>query len=447
MIFFTRCPEEKNKENKCAIYMAKKQGSTWGEAAPVPFGVDTVQFGHPSLASDGKTLYFASRLGGGYGGIDIWYCSYEAKTNSWGQPKNAGPMVNTEGDEVYPSISDDRKKLYFSSDYHPGLGGLDLFIADVSPDGKFTKPVENLKYPLNSSYDDFGIVFEGKRNRGYFTSNREGGKGEDDIWSFSLPPLVFNVKGNVFSEGDPHTAKGKGEPVEGVKVKIIGSDGSITEVTTGKDGGYTTKLKEMNTYSISTETGKSSKSTSFNKDGYLANKDVRVISTVGVAESKNFVADFAAKPIVPNLRMPEVQYELGKADLLPSSKDSLNYLYDIMKDNPTTVVELNSHTDTRGSAASNMTLSTARAQSCVNYLVKEKGINEKRLIAKGYGATQPLISDNVIKKAKTKEEQEALHQKNRRTSFKILSFDFVDPNAAKNSPRPGKNNDDEEEEE
>jgi outer membrane protein OmpA-like peptidoglycan-associated protein len=172
-----------------------------------------------------------------------------------------------------------------------------------------------------------------------------------------------------------------------------------------------------------------------------------VISTVGVAESKNFVADFAAKPIVPNLRMPEVQYELGKADLLPSSKDSLNYLYDIMKDNPTTVVELNSHTDTRGSAASNMTLSTARAQSCVNYLVKEKGINEKRLIAKGYGATQPLISDNVIKKAKTKEEQEALHQKNRRTSFKILSFDFVDPNAAKNSPRPGKNNDDEEEEE
>ena len=127
-------------------------------------------------------------------------------------------------------------------------------------------------------------------------------------------------------------------------------------------------------------------------------KTLRVITTVGEAASKDFVADFAVKPIVPNPRMPEVQYEVGSAVLLPNSKDSLNYLYDIMKDNPSTVVELNSHTDTRGSAASNMTLSAARAQSCVDYLVKEKGINEKRLVAKGYGATQPLVSDDVIKK-------------------------------------------------
>ena len=130
------------------------------------------------------------------------------------------------------------KRLYFSSDYHPGLGGLDIFTAEVGADGKFSKPVENLKYPVNSAYDDFGIVFEGKKNRGYFTSNREGGKGDDDIWSFNLPPLAFNVKGNVFSEGDPNTGKGKGETVEGVKVKVIGSDGSISEVTTGKDGAY-----------------------------------------------------------------------------------------------------------------------------------------------------------------------------------------------------------------
>jgi peptidoglycan-associated lipoprotein len=446
MIFFTRCPEEKNKENKCGIYMAKKQGSTWGEAAPVPFYIDTIQFGHPCLSADAKTLYFASRLGGGYGGIDIWSCSYDQKNNSWGQPKNLGPMINTEGDEVYPSVSDDGKKLYFSSDYHPGLGGLDIFTADISPDGKFSKAVENLKYPINSSYDDFGIVFEGKRNRGYFTSNREGGKGDDDIWSFSLPALVFNVKGNVFSEGDPNTGKGKGETVEGVAVKVIGSDGSINEFTTGKDGAYNLKLKEKNTYTISTETGKNSKSPTF-KDGYLANKDVRVITTVGEAESKNFVADFAVKPVVRELRMPEILYELGSAELLPNSKDSMNYLYNILKDNPTIVVELNAHTDSRGDDAANMKLSQARAQSCVDYLVKEKGINEKRLVAKGYGESQLIVSDAVIKKAGSKEEQEALHQKNRRTTFKVLSFDFFDPNAPKSPTKPKKGDDEEEEEE
>lgn len=259
--------------------------------------------------------------------------------------------------------------------------------------------------------------------------------------------LSFSAKGNVFSEGDPFTSKGKGETVEGVKVKVIGTDGSITENTTGKDGSFTFRLKENVTYTVSTETGKTSKSATHNKDGFLANRDVRVITTVGVGESKEFVADFAVKPVVPVLRMPEVRYELGSYVLLPESKDSLNYLFNIMNDNPTTVVELNSHTDSRGSAASNMTLSAARAQSCVDFLVKEKGINEKRLIAKGYGSTQPLVSDADIKKAGTKQEQEALHAKNRRTSFKILSFDFVDPNAPKAPVKPKKAADEDDDDE
>lgn len=447
MIFFTRCPEEKNKENQCGLFMAKKQGSTWGPSERLPFSNDTIIFAHPSLSADGKTLYFASNMAGGYGKLDIWSCTYDAKTNSWGQPKNAGPTVNTEGMEVYPAISDDGKKLYFSSDYHPGLGGLDIFIAEVGPDGRTTKPVENLKYPLNSSYDDFGIVFEGRKNRGYFTSNREGGKGDDDIWSFYLPPLTFKCCGVVINCGDPNTGKGKSEPVELVKVKCIGSDGSISEAMTGKDGAYCFKLKEKVTYSITTETSKASKSPSHNKDGFLANKDMRVITTVGLDASKDFVADFCVNPIVPNPRMPEVRYELGSYKLLPESKDSLNYLYELMIDNPSTVIELNSHTDTRGSAASNMTLSAARAQSCVDYLVKEKGINEKRLIAKGYGSTQPIIPDAVIAKEPSKEGKEALHAKNRRTSFKILSFDFVDPNAPKTPTKPKKTVTDEEDEE
>jgi peptidoglycan-associated lipoprotein len=436
MIFFTRCPEEKDKQNKCGLYLAKKQGSTWGPAEILPFSVDSVNFGDPCLSSDGKILYFSSSMSGGYGKADIWYCTYDAKSNSWGQPKNAGPTVNTEGTERYPTISDDSKKFYFSSNFHPGLGGLDIFVTEVAPDGKLNKPIENLKYPLNSSFDDFGIVFEGKRNRGYFTSNREGGKGDDDIWSFNLPPLVFNAKGNIFSEGDANNGKGKGEPVEGVKVKVIGSDGSITETTTGKEGTFNFKLKEKTTYSVSTETGKTSKSVSFPKDGYLANKDLRVFSTVGEAGSKEFKADFFVKPVIPNLRMPEILYALGSAELLPASKDSLIYLYNILHDNSSIICELNSHTDSRGKPDKNMELSQARAQSCVDFLVKEKGISDKRLVAKGFGATQLLVPDDVINTAKTKEEKEALHQKNRRTTFKVLSFDYVDPNAPKNTTKP-----------
>lgn len=445
LIFFTRCPEEKNKQNMCGIYMAKKQGSTWGPATKLPFINDTVMYLYPSLTADSKTLYFVSNMSGGYGKYDIWSCSYDPKTNSWGQPKNLGPQVNTEGLEMYPSISDDGKRLYFSSDYHPGLGGLDMFVAEAGADGKFNKPVENLKYPLNSSYDDFGIVFEGKKNRGYFTSNREGGRGDDDIWSFSLPALVFAVKGNVFSEGDPNTGKGKGEVVETVKVKVIGSDGSISESTTGKDGSYTFKLKERNTYTITTETGSGSKSKTHNKLGFLSTKDARVITTVGLDQSKDFVADFAVKPIVETLRMPEVQYATGSAELLPNSKDSLNYLYQILVDNPNIRVELNAHTDTRGDDKENMKLSQARAESCMNYLIKDKGINAARLTAKGFGESKPIISDDIIKKAKTKEEQEALHQKNRRTEFKVVGFDFVDPNAPK-TPTKKKSSDDEDDE-
>jgi peptidoglycan-associated lipoprotein len=442
-IFFTRCPEEKNKQNSCGIYMCKKQGSTWGPSVALPFIVDTVIYAHPTMSTDGKMLYFVSNMAGGYGKMDIWSCTFNPKTNLWGQPKNLGPAVNTEGNEVYPTVSDDGKKLYFSSDYHPGLGGLDMFMTEIPADGKFNKPVENLKYPLNSSYDDFGIVYEGKRQRGYFTSNREGGRGDDDIWSFNLPSMVFNVKGNVYSEGDPNTGKGKGETVEGVKIKVVGSDGSISEAVTGKDGAYKFKLKEMTTYTLSTEPDKGSKSATHNKLSFLANKDVRVVTTVGVDQSTDFAADFAVKPIVPELRMPEVQYALGSAELLPNSKDSLNYLYNILTDNPSITVELSAHTDSRGDDQKNMKLSQDRAQSCVNYLVNDKGINPKRLTAKGYGETQLLVSDDVIKKAKTEEEKEALHQKNRRTTFKVTGFDFVDPNAPKVKPTKGDDDDDE----
>ena len=446
MIFFTRCPESKGKKSKCGLYMAKKQGSTWGVAELLPFNNDTVQFGHPCLSSDGKILYLSSRKAGGYGGADIWSCTFDVKKAEWGQLKNAGSEVNTSGNEVFPTLSDDGKHLYFSSDYHPGLGGLDIFEAEAGADGRFSKHVENMKAPINSAFDDFSLIFEGKKQKGFFTSNREGGKGDDDIWGFNLPPLVFSGKGNVFCEGDPKTGKGKNESVEAVKVLIIGSDGSISESITGKDGSYTFKLKEKTTYTVSTETSKSSKSASFAKDGFLANKDHRFFQTVGEDHSKEFKADFFVKPVVPDLRMPEIQYALGSAELLPESKDSLNYLFNILKDNPTIVCELSAHTDNQGKAASNFTLSEARAQSCVDYLVIEKKIPAARLVAKGFGQTKLIVSDELIKAAKSKEEKDALHQKNRRTEFKVLNFNYVDVNTPKTPVKTNKPKTEEEEE-
>jgi len=435
MLFFTRCPEEKNKQNKCHIYMAKKQGSTWGDGQLLPFNNDTVNFGHATLSADTKVLYFTSRMTGGYGGADIWSCTFDAKANAWGQPKNAGPSVNTEGNEMYPTISDDGKKLYFSSDYHPGMGGLDVFVAEAGADGKFTKPVENMKYPINSAFDDFSLIFEGKKNRGYITSNRDGGKGSDDIWSFSLPSLSFSVKGIAISKGDDRTGLGKGEPVELAKIKIVSSTGEITEVISPKGGIYTFKLKERTTYTVTATGDKITKSQSFPSKGYFSSRDQRVITTVGLDISKEYVCDFELSPVVPDIRMPQILYALGKADLLPQSKDSLNFLYQILADNPSIVCELDAHTDSQGDDKANMTLSQARAQSCVDFLVNDKKIPSARLVAKGFGESQLLVSDAVIAKARTKEEKDALHALNRRTAFRILNWDYIDPNAPKIQPK------------
>lgn len=435
LMFLTRCPESKGKKLGCQLFLAKKQGSGWAEPALLPFikADDSISFRHPALSPDGTTLYFSSNMPGGYGGSDLWMAKYDAKGNSWGQPVNLGATINTPGKEGYPYVSDDGKFLYFSSNYHPGMGGLDIFKAEIGQGNKFTKSPENLKFPLNSAADDFGIIFEGKKQRGYFSSNREGGKGSDDIWSFYLPPLIFNLKGMAVSSGGSKSV-GKGEPIENAKIKLVGSDGNLNEAATGKDGTYTFKLKENVTYTVTVETSKQTVSATY-KDGYLASKDQGVLSTVGVQESKDFVKDFELTPVEREIRFPAVLYELAKADLKPESKDSLNFLYQTLIDNPTIIIQLSSHTDSRGSDAKNQILSQARAQSCVDYLANEKKIPLARLQAKGFGETRLLVKDDVINKAKTKEEKEALHQKNRRTVFSIVSWDYVDPNAPAEAPK------------
>ena len=422
VMFMTRCPEAKNKQLKCQIYVCKKQGPAWAEPELLPFNIDTVAFAHPAISPDGKTLYFTSKLAGGYGGKDIWKSTLDGKV--WGQPVNLGPSVNTQGDEMYPYIADDDKTLYFSSNYHLGMGGLDIFKAEKSADGKFTKAPENLKYPMNSAGDDFGIIFEGKKMRGYFSSNREGGKGSDDIWSFNLPPLIFNLNGTVVSE------KGS-EPVKNAMIHLKGSNGDMFEQKTGTDGKYTFKLKENTSYEVSVATDKNTTSQTYTI-GFLANKDVGKLTTVGENESKDYIKDFALTPVLPGeIRFPAVLYDLGKSTLRPESKDSLNFLYQTLIDNPTIVIELQAHTDSRGNDKANQKLSEERAKSCVDYLNIEKKIPMARLMSKGWGEKKLLVKDDVINKAKTKEEKEALHAKNRRTVFRIVNWDYVDPNAPK----------------
>jgi peptidoglycan-associated lipoprotein len=324
------------------------------------------------------------------------------------------------------------------------MGGLDIFKAEKSTDGKFTKAPENLKSPMNSAGDDFGIIFEGKKIKGYFTSNRDGGKGSDDIYSFILPPLNFNLTGTVVSAGD-NSGRGKDEPIKNAIIHLKGSSGDMFEFKTGDDGKYNFKLKENTSYEVTVATDKATASKTFTA-GFLATKDMGKLTTVDENESKDYVKDFALTPVVGEIRFPAVLYALGKADLLvdvagtdPSndtrkplnSKDSLNFLYQTLMDNPTIVVELQSHTDSRGNDKANQTLSEARAKSCVDYLINEKKIPTARLQFKGWGEKKLLVTDAVINKAKTKEEKTALHQKNRRTVFRIVSWDYVDPNAPK----------------
>jgi peptidoglycan-associated lipoprotein len=417
--------------------VSKKQGPAWGEPELLPFSVDSFYFEHPALSPDGNTLYFSSNMAGGKGKNDIWISKFDKKAKTWGAPENAGPSVNTSENEGYPYMHSDGKTLYFASTGMLGMGGLDIYKITADKNGVFTGQAENLKYPLNSPHDDFGIIFDGNKDRGYLSSDREGGKGEDDIYSFYLPPLVFNVSGTVTNALDK-------TPVPNCPIIIKGSDGTLAQSAADKDGNYTIKLAPGVSYEIYTQTNKDLK-TATAPLSFLASDDKGQFTTVDVNESTNFKKDFQLMPIQAEIKFPAVLYALGKSELLVdptgsakgndthkplNSMDSLNFLYKTLIDNPTIIIELSAHTDSRGSDKLNDPLSQARAQACVDYLIS-KGIPAERMKAKGWGKHKLKISDAQIAKAKTKEEKEALHAMNRRTVFKILSWDYVDPKAPK----------------
>ena len=442
-LYFTRCGVAKKKQLGCQIYLAKKKGTTWDVPELVPITKDsTISVGHPSLSADELTLYFsADSAMGGYGGKDIWMVTRSKKTKPWDKPVNLGPNVNTSGNELYPYIREDGA-LYFSSDGWPGMGGLDIFKVEKVGDS-WGKPV-NMKSPINSAGDDFGIIFEGKTEKGYLSSNRKGGKGSDDIYSFYKPPVIFTLQGSISNDSSKTTPK---ELIKGAIVTLIGSDGTIVTDSTKADGLYKfekTKFLANTSYEIKIEA-----------HGYFGAKGKE--STVGLERSKDFVHDFSLVPIPRKpIVLPEIFYGFNQWNLLPEYQDSLNGLIQIMQENPRLIVELGSHTDSRGALEYNDSLSYKRAKSVVDYL-QTKGIAGGRLKACGYGKRVPRIlttdkyvskytkDDKVVKLdtpikfpagttlndefidqfKKDEAKFEAAHQLNRRTEFRVLSDDYI----------------------
>lgn len=422
-LYFTRCETEAN-TRACQIYVARKAGNSFGDPKMISLSKDsTITNAHPAISSDELTLIYVSNRKSGKGGKDLYIAKRKSASEEFGLPRNMGPVINTPGDEMFPFLRGD-STLYFASNGHIGMGGLDIFKSTME-NGEWTEPI-NLKPPINSTDDDFGIVFKAEGEEGLFCSNRKGGRGNDDIWYFINPPLEFTMQGVI---KDDRTL----QFVPGAAVTMTGSNGTSVEAKTDEKGFYSfskSQIKPNTTYDIEV-----------NKDNYFTGKARE--TTVGVEKNKDFVRDFILEPIPEEpILLPEILYDLAKWDLKPQYQDSLQGLILIMEQNPTIIVELAAHTDARDIEERNDILSQKRAESVVNYLIL-RGIDPQRLVAKGYGERIPrtlhkdiirdgatfssgtILTEDYIKTLANDNIRETAHQMNRRTEFRVLSKDFV----------------------
>ena len=445
-MYLTRCPTVHKKDMGCQIWTAEKRGRSWGLPTQIKLAPnDSISVGHPCPNEDGSALIFSSDLPGGQGGKDLWYSEYDRREETWSTPVNLGPEINTPGDELFPTYAMNGD-LLFASDGHEGLGGLDIFRAEKVKDQLSFKAPENLGTPLNSDANDYHLIETGKRN-GFFTSNRDGSKGSrglPDIWSYELPPNVFDLKVIVSEVGSP-------VKIDGATVEVTAEGGDSFKGVTNSEGVVFWDKKPDGDRFINEETNYTVKILA--TEGYHESDDQEQFSTVGLEYDQNFIIEMNLLPKTP-IVLPEVRYALGSAELQViegeiDSKDSLNYVYRLLQEYPGMVLKLVSHTDSRGSASANEKLAQARAQSCVDYLVKEKGVNPDRLKAEGKGENQPRmvykvgerylvnkpasgefeaveLTEKYINQFKrsNKELFEQLHQYNRRTEGEVVRMDF-----------------------
>lgn len=411
-MYLTQCTTDPNYPRYATIVTSNRSDAAWSKATPLEITRDTLSsYAHPAVSPDGQWLYFTSDMPGGKGGCDIW--RVRITTNGLGGVENLGEPINTPGNEMFPTFRPNGD-LYFSSDGHKGLGGLDIYIAKVD---KNTKKfvLEHPGYPLNSQGDDFGMTFEGPHNRGYFSSNRGDGRGWDHIYSFEKPEIIQTVKGWVY-EMD-------GYELPDALVYMVGSDGTNLKLSVKGDGSFTQVINPNVDYMMLATC-----------KGFLNHKEELRVKPV--TESEEYVLQFPLASIRVPVLIDNIFYDFDKYSLRPESTKALDELIKLLNENPNVTIELSAHCDYKGSAEYNKTLSQKRAEAVVNYLIQH-GIAKDRLSPVGYGKEKPktirkkltekypwlkegdVLTEEFIKKL-DKDKQEICNQLNRRTEFIVL---------------------------
>lgn len=409
-MYLTQCKTDPDYPRFATIVTSQRSDAAWSKATELKMTNDTLStFAHPAVSPDGQWLYFVSDMPGGMGGYDIW--RVRLTTNGVGGVENVGTPINTAGDEKFPTFRPNGD-LYFSSDGHEGMGGLDIYIAKPNSNGW---RIEHPGFPLNSQGDDFGMTFEGMKNQGFFSSNRGDGKGWDHIYSFYNPEIIQTVKGWVYEQD--------GYELTQAVVYMVGNDGTNMKLSVKGDGSFTQEIKAGVDY-VLLGTCK----------GFLNHQEH--IKVEPVKKSEEYVLQFPLASITAPVLIDNIFYDFDKATLRPESASALDELVVLLKENPNVTIELSAHTDYKGSAEYNKRLSQRRAESVVKYLT-EHGIENERLTPVGYGKEMPkmirkkvaerypflkendVLTEEYVKTLKD-DEQEQCNQLNRRTEFRVL---------------------------
>ncbi len=418
-MYFTRAMNDKGQSKGAQIWLSQRKGAEWSEPELLVLVqdslADTLTFAHPAPSPTGLQLVFASDMPGGKGGIDLWMVKQEGK--QWSEPINLGADINTSGNEVFPYFRND-SVLYFASDGQAGFGGLDIYRAVKEEDSVWH--IKNMGSPINSKNDDFGITFSQENESGFFSSNRKDRKGYDHIYSFILPVLEFKFEGKVMDDKT-------GEPIAGAVIKLIGNDGTNRKITSKKDGTYAYPLnKEVEYVFLATARGY------LNKSGEM--------NTLNANKSIIHKRQFELSSIRQPIRLNNIFFDFASAELTDASHASLDTLLQTLADNPNITIEISAHSDAIGEEDVNIRMSQKRAESVVNYLIKN-GVAADRLSAEGYGETKPVVVEEylaeqykfmavgdtlneVFVQNLNEKNREIAYSINRRTEFKVLSTTY-----------------------
>ena len=410
-MYFTRCAVDSEAPRPAQIYKSSRSNASWSAPTLCDIMKDSItSLAHPAVSPDGRWLYFVSDMSGGMGGLDLWRVSIEG--DGFGMPENLGTPINTQGDEMFPTFRPNGD-LYFSSDGHQGMGGLDIYCATLDEESHWT--VSNLLAPMNSASDDFGMTFEGERMRGYFSSNRGDARGWDHLYSFNLPETVHTLTGWIY-EKDGY------ELTESI-IYLIGNDGTNEKLSPKTDGSFTKRVTPGTSYVLLGSC-----------KGYL--NYMQELATDSTENDREYTLQFPLSSITRPVLIDNIFYEFNSANLTDSSVVALDVLVRLLTDNPNVVIELGAHCDYKGRDEYNEQLSQRRAESVVAHLIA-KGIHPNRLVAKGYGESMPktvtkkmaikypfLHEDDTLTEeyilTLTEEQQEVCNSENRRTEFRVL---------------------------